>query len=109
MVKYIDMAYSFRHTDPELTGIIRRERVKCGKKNCCCVISGKLHGDYFYLYWRDYKNGGGLKKQYIPRDKVEKLRQQLKAVKDKDMEEKRIFKSEYGAFLQLVREEIKYG
>ena len=48
------MTYSFRHTDPMLAGTLVKEKVKCGRKNCRCARGKKLHGWYYYLYWRDY-------------------------------------------------------
>ena len=43
------MAYSFRHTEPELAGVLVKEGVCCGKQNCRCVKDGKLHKWYYYL------------------------------------------------------------
>ena len=98
------MAYSFRHTKPKLTGIIRAEQVRCGKKNCRCV-SGRLHGYYYYLYWRD---DGVLKKEYVPRNEAHELQQQISISKVKDMKEKRLFKEKYAMFLQLLKGELSY-
>ncbi|MBD0335443.1 MAG: hypothetical protein ICV62_08140 [Cyanobacteria bacterium Co-bin13] len=36
------------------------EGVKCGKENCRCA-SGKLHGPYWYEYWRE---GSRVRKRY---------------------------------------------
>ncbi|MHA1265688.1 MAG: DUF6788 family protein [Candidatus Helarchaeota archaeon] len=46
---------------PEISGTIRAEFVRCGKKNCKCV-HGELHGPYYYLYRSE---GNVLKKSYI--------------------------------------------
>ena len=82
------MAYSFRHTNPELAGVLVKEKVRCGRPNCRCVRQNKPHKWYYYLYWRDYQNNRILRKKYIPRGEVEKLRKQIKSMKVKDMEEK---------------------
>ena len=86
------MAYSFRHTNPELAGVLVKEKVRCGKQNCRCVRRNCPHRWYYYLYWRDYRNNAVLKKRYIPRNEVQKLRRKLKSAKAKDMEEKVHFK-----------------
>lgn len=82
------MAYSFRHTNPELAGVLIREKVRCGRPNCRCMRQNKLHGWYFYLYWRDYTNGGILRKQYIPRNKMDRLKQKIELAKAEDIKEK---------------------
>ncbi len=82
------MAYSFRHTNPELAGVLVREAVRCGKKNCRCSDKKRLHKWYYYLYWRDYKNSAGLRKRYVPQSEVKKLRQKIRSAKSKDVGEK---------------------
>ena len=79
------MAYSFKHTNPRLTGVLIKEKVRCGKPNCRCMRHNRLHQWYYYLYWRDY---GVLRKEYVPRAELVKLRRKIKTVKTKDMEEK---------------------
>jgi hypothetical protein len=44
--------------------------VRCGKPDCRC-ISGKLHGPYFYCFWRE---DGKLKKAYIRKADVDRVR-----------------------------------
>lgn len=95
------MAYSFRHTNPELAGVLVKERVRCGKANCRCARENRLHKWYYYLYWRDYKNDAVLKKRYIPRSEVRKLRQTIKTAKNKDMGEKVNWASYLKLFKQL--------
>ncbi|MBU1088510.1 hypothetical protein KKA02_01345 [Patescibacteria group bacterium] len=47
------MWYETRELDqPELTGYIVKEKVRCGKKNCRCFREGVKH-EAFYLYYRD--------------------------------------------------------
>ena len=82
------MAYSFRHTDPQLTGVIVREKVRCGRQNCRCTVLNRLHKWYYYLYWRDYRNGAKLRKSYVPKYAVRKLRHKMKSKKVSDMQEK---------------------
>ncbi|MBD1909853.1 MULTISPECIES: DUF6788 family protein [unclassified Leptolyngbya] len=39
------------------------ERIRCGKAGCKCAgENGKLHGPYWYVYWRD---AGKLKSRYV--------------------------------------------
>ena len=82
------MAYSFRHTNPELAGVLVREKVRCGKQNCRCVRLKRLHKWYYYLYWRDYRNKAILKKRYVPKSEIRRLRRNIKSAKEKDMKEK---------------------
>ncbi|GEM_PF-2851183 len=96
------MAYSFRHTNPELAGVLIKEAVRCGKKNCRCANEKHLHKWYYYLYWRDYKNGAGLKKQYIPRSEVKKLKRKIKDAKNKDAGEKINLQSYLKLLKQLI-------
>jgi hypothetical protein len=95
------MTYSFRHTDPMLAGTLVKEKVKCGRKNCRCARGKKLHGWYYYLYWRDYPNGGTLKKDYVPRADVKILENAIKAAKKKDNEEKSVLQICRQLFKQL--------
>ncbi len=94
------MAYSFRHTSPELVGVLIKERVRCGKQNCHCVQRKHLHGPYYYCYWRDYQNGGILRKRYIPHVEVTELRKNITTLKKKDKEEKMNFQ----LYLKLCKE-----
>lgn len=82
------MAYSFRHTNPKLAGVLIKEKVRCGKQSCRCAQRDKLHKWYYYLYWRDYQNNGILRKVYVPQSEVVKLKRIIKTTKTKDMEEK---------------------
>jgi hypothetical protein len=48
------------------TVLYQRERVRCGKKGCpCTTATGRLHGPYWYAYW---KVGGRTRKKYIGKD-----------------------------------------
>jgi hypothetical protein len=43
--------------------LYQRELIKCGKLGCkCAVANGKLHGSYWYAYWRE---DGILKSKYV--------------------------------------------
>ena len=77
------MSYTFRYENPKLGGVIVREAVKCGKPNCRCA-KGELHKWYYYLYWRDYRDRGQLKKNYIGKEEVNKLRRRIKQAKSRD-------------------------
>ncbi len=98
------MAYSFRHTNPEMTGVIIKEKVRCGKKNCRCAQGEEyLHKWYNYLYWRDSQNGGILRKRYIPKSELAGLKRKIKLEKEKDSTEKINLKY----FLEMGRQMIK--
>ena len=53
-----------------LPGSVCPQKVKCGRPNCHCA-QGKLHGPYFYRFWRE---GGRLRKEYIPAADVDRVR-----------------------------------
>lgn len=44
-----------------IPGALCRQWVRCGRPNCRCA-SGKLHGPYWYRFWRD---GERQRKQYV--------------------------------------------
>jgi len=96
------MAYSFRHTNPRLTGVIIKEKVRCGRKNCRCRRENKLHGWYYYLYWREGKT---LRKSYIPKSDIKRLKRTIKQAKNKDMKEKLVLK-EYLKYLKQLYQKI---
>ena len=56
-----------------LPGVVLPQMVRCGKPNCKCASRdpGDLHGPYYYRFWRE---GGRLRKQYVPLDEVDAVR-----------------------------------
>jgi hypothetical protein len=56
-----------------LKGVVRPQWVRCGKPNCRCASGERadLHGPYYYRFWRE---GGRLRKRYVPRKEVEAVR-----------------------------------
>jgi len=58
------MSYSFRFKRPERAGTLVKEKVRCGKAHCFCSKRERFHTGYA-LYWRDYPNGGKLRKKYV--------------------------------------------
>ncbi len=44
-----------------LKGVVIAEMKRCGRHNCHC-ITGRLHGPFYYRYYRDR---GRLRKQYV--------------------------------------------
>jgi hypothetical protein len=95
------MAYSFRYANPQLAGVIIREKVRCGRPNCRCAHRNHRHGWYYYLYWRDRENGAILRKRYIRRSEVKKLRQKIRIAKFKDKKEKMAYQSYMKLFKQF--------
>lgn len=81
------MAYEARVlNNPEFTGYLVKQKVKCGKKNCRCYREGKLHvANYVYyrVYFQDHEtdNSTGyiskLKKKYIKKSEVSKWHRKL--------------------------------
>jgi hypothetical protein len=80
--------YLARYTKPKLTGIVVKEAVRCGKKNCRCT-KGELHKWYYYLYYRSFEKGAWkLKKVYIKRNQVKYLRAKIRKIKYEEIASK---------------------
>lgn len=95
-----------RPTNSRVTGVVIKERVKCGKPNCKCT-RGELHGGYYYHYFRVFKNGKStLKKNYVPKNNVKKLKQQIKQTRDTD-KKYRVWLDEQSKFLAVIRSQMK--
>lgn len=78
--------YLARYTNPRLTGVVIKETVRCGKKDCHCVHGEGLHRWYYYLYYRSFDNGTWkLKKEYVKKSKVKYLRAKIKETKNKEI------------------------
>jgi hypothetical protein len=58
---------------PMLAGSLVEQYVTCGKPGCRCS-RGQKHGPLYYLYW---KEKGRSRSLYVPREKVDELRQQV--------------------------------
>lgn len=60
-------------TPKTLRGVVRPQRVKCGKPTCRCASGRQLdfHGPYYYRFWRE---NGRLRKAYVPVDKLDSVR-----------------------------------
>lgn len=77
-----------RYMESNLTGVVIKEKVKCGKSNCKC-LKGNLHGDYYYHYYRIYRNGAWkLKKEYVLKNEVELLVQKINTIKNYKKEQR---------------------
>ena len=57
-----------------VNGILVKRWVRCGKSNCRCV-SGRRHGGYWYLVWRE---NGRIRNRYIKRRELDITRAALK-------------------------------
>lgn len=63
-------------TSPKpLPGVVCAQGVHWGRPDCRCA-RGELHGPYFYRFWRE---GGRLRKQYVKRPDMEQVRAQCPA------------------------------
>ncbi len=98
--------YSFRYSDPKLAGVIVKEAVRCGKRNCRCA-QGRPHRWYYYLYYRVLtERGWKLKKEYVPKARVRALRSRIRAAKAQE----RLYKlqmEEMQVMLQMVEAQLR--
>jgi hypothetical protein len=58
-----------------LPGAVCQQWVRCGRPGCRCARGG-LHGPYLYRFWRE---GGRLRKEYVRRPDVGRVRAQCQA------------------------------
>ena len=58
-----------------LPGVVRPQWVRCGRLGCRCA-RGELHGPYHYRFWRE---GGRLRKAYVPPAELGQVRAQCEA------------------------------
>ncbi len=56
-----------------LPGVLRAERVRCGKRTCRCA-RGQLHGPYLYRRWFE---GGRQRRRYVKPDEADHVRAAL--------------------------------
>ena len=88
-----------------LPGVVLAEKKRCGKTNCRCR-SGEdadLHGPYFYRYWRQ---GGRLRKAYVPRPRVAAVRAACQQRQARERQE-RARRGEFRALLRSFRERAR--
>lgn len=95
----------YRYTNPRMTGVVVKEAVKCGKKNCRCV-KGNLHKWYYYLYYRSFEDDKWkLKKEYISQSKAKYLKRKIKVLKNKDIQ----MKSRLSANMTLLNDTLAFS
>ena len=58
-----------------LAGAVCIQWVPCGRAGCRCS-RGQLHGPYYYRFWRE---GGRLRKEYVRLTELEEVRAQCEA------------------------------
>lgn len=51
-------------------GTLHAQFVRCNRPGCRCA-AGRLHGPYFYRFWRE---AGRLRKAYVPRSQLDAVR-----------------------------------
>jgi hypothetical protein len=66
--------HSVRKIDP-LPGVLRAERVRCGKPTCRCA-NGHLHGPYLYRRWSEH---GHQRRRYVRAQDADEVRAALAA------------------------------
>ena len=86
----------------DLPGVVLAERKRCGKANCRCRSGEEadLHGPYFYRYWRQ---GGRLRKAYVPLRRVDAVRAACQRRQEREREE-RARRAAFRAALRSFRE-----
>ncbi len=82
-----------------LPGSVCPQFRRCGKPNCRCA-SGELHGAYFYRFWREK---GKLRKQYVPRADVERVRSACAAYREAQASVRQQRQEGWQAFRELMR------
>lgn len=97
---------SLPKTPSELVGTIHAQRVRCGKASCRCASGdhADLHGPYYYRFWRE---GGRLRKAYVPRSRIADTRAACARRQDRERrqrEARRELRSELARFRSLSRE-----
>ncbi len=88
-----------------MAGTLIKEKVRCGRPNCYCSKREKVH-EANYLYWRDYPNGGKLRKRYVPKKDVVRLTIAMAVAKSEDKQEKSVLRELGEHFEQIIN---KYG
>jgi hypothetical protein len=58
-----------------LPGVVCAQWIRCGRPSCRCA-NGELHGPYYYRLWRQ---GGRLRKQYVKRSELDEARARCEA------------------------------
>lgn len=97
--------YLARYTNPRLTGVVIKEAVRCGKRDCHCGHGEDLHRWYYYLYYRSFDNGAWkLKKEYVKKSKVKYLKAKIKEQKNKDT----ITKVRLSGNLSFLKQTLQY-
>ena len=84
-------------------GALCRQWVRCGRPACRCA-SGTLHGPYHYLFWRE---GGRLRKRYLPAPAVAAVRSALSALRverDEERARARAAREQWRDLVKVVRE-----
>lgn len=89
------MTYYKRYDDPRLTGVVIKEKVRCGKPGCRCN-RGLPHKWYYYLYYRQFEGIWKLRKEYIARHKVKALKREIEGYKREDKKGKVEIKQMWG-------------
>lgn len=88
----------------KLPGTVHEQYIRCGKPNCRCA-QGKLHGPYYYRFWRD--RGGRLHKEYVHKADVEVVRAACEARRDEDRAALAILEKASEAVSWLLVGEVK--
>ena len=86
-----------------LPGAVCEQWVRCGRANCRCA-RGEKHGPYFFRFWRE---DGRLRKQYIKRPDVDRVRAECEERRSEARLEKQILDelwNESRAMSKVLRE-----
>ena len=82
-----------------LPGAVCEQWVRCGREGCRCT-GDQPHGPYYYRFWRE---GVRLRKQYVPPQEVEEVRARCQA-RRQERQELDEWREEWRRMAALVRE-----
>lgn len=67
----------YQSTPTNSFGSVFRQEIKCGKSNCHCLKGKKHRAYYHYYYERDNSGNLILKKMYVQKNELKRLRERL--------------------------------
>ena len=87
----------------ELPGVVLPQLVRCGKPTCRCRWRENLHGPYYYRFYRE---GGRLRKTYVPRGQLDDVRAACGRRQQREREQ-RHRRAESQTLLRSLREQTR--
>ena len=98
-----DSMFDLAYYNPKLSGNVYKGIRKCGKTDCKCATSPKNKHSFYRLEYRVKEKGRWVRKrEYVPKCKVNALRQRIRRAKQKDRQRRQQIKQ----FMQKATEFI---